>query len=158
ILSFLLICSCTDKNTSQILKTEQGFALGTTYLIKYEVKNDSIDLLVDIEKIFSDVNHSMSTYLPTSDISKINKGDSSVVVDEYFKEVFFKAKEVWENSNQQFDPTVGALVNAWGFGPEVTTKSMDQKQVDSIPQFTGFNKVILTDNGNIIKTHPSVYL
>src|SRR5690606_7883606 len=100
LISFLLICSCTDKKSEQILKTEQGFALGTAYLIKYEVKNDSIDLSGDIEKIFSDVNKSMSTYLPTSDISKINKGDSTVVVDEYFKEVFLKAKEVWENSNQ----------------------------------------------------------
>lgn len=158
LISFLLICSCTDKKSEQILKTEQGFALGTAYLIKYEVKNDSIDLSGDIEKIFSDVNKSMSTYLPTSDISKINKGDSTVVVDEYFKEVFLKAKEVWENSNHKFDPTVGALVNAWGFGPEITVRNMDQKQVDSILQFTGFNKVNLTDKGNIIKAHPSVYL
>src|SRR5690606_35289095 len=158
LLSFLLLYSCINKEPVQTLKTEQGFALGTTYLIKYEVKNDSIDLLENIDKIFSEVNQSMSTYLPTSDISKINKGDSTIVVDENFKEVFLKAREVWENSNQKFDPTVGALVNAWGFGPEITIKKMDKKQVDSILQFTGFSKVNLTDKGNIIKTHPSVYL
>src|SRR5690606_16170066 len=111
--SFLLLYSCINKEPVQTLTTEQRFPLRTTYLIKYEVKNDSIDLLENIDKIFSDVNQSMSTYLPTSDISKINKGDSTIVVDEYFKEVFLKAKEVWVNSNQKFDPTVGALVNAW---------------------------------------------
>lgn len=156
--SFFFIFSCSDKKTDRVLKTEQGFALGTTYSIKYEVKNDSISLLPDIEKIFSAVNQSMSTYIPTSDISKINNGDSTVVVDKYFKEVFLKAKEVWGNSNQKFDPTVGALVNAWGFGPENNIESMDQKQVDSILHFTGFEKVILTDSGNIIKAHPFVYL
>ena len=156
--SLIFSFSCKEVTPTAILKTEQGYALGTTYLIKYEVKNDTLSLLNDIENVFSSVNKSMSTYLPTSDISKINKGDSTVVIDEYFKEVFLKSKEVWKNSNGKFDPTVGALVNAWGFGPESAVKKMNQIQVDSILEFTGFDKLNVTDDGRIIKSNPYVYL
>ncbi|UOB18355.1 FAD:protein FMN transferase [Abyssalbus ytuae] len=147
-----------EKQPQVISKVEQGFALGTTYLIRYEVENDSIDLLKDIEEVFNVVNKSMSTYLPTSDISRINKGDSTVVVDEYFIEVFKKAKEVWKNSGGRFDPTVGALVNAWGFGPEKALKEMHQKQVDSILKFTGFDKVKIDDGFKIVKSNLQIYL
>ncbi|WP_242009245.1 FAD:protein FMN transferase [Robertkochia solimangrovi] len=140
------------------MKNEQGYALGTTYNIKYEVDNDSINLKQDIEDVFYLVNRSMSTYLPTSDISKVNRGDTTVVVDEYFKEVYLKAKEVWRNSNGRFDPTVGALVNAWGFGPEKAVNHMDSTKVDSILEFTGFDKIFLSEDDHIVKSNPKVYL
>ena len=154
----VLIFSCNEVTPKIILKTEKGYALGTTYSIKYEVANDSISLLGDIEDIFNKVNKSMSTYLPSSDISKINRGDSTVVIDTYFKEVFLMSKKVWENSNGKFDPTVGALVNAWGFGPESSIKNINPEQIDSILKFTGFNKLKLTDDNRILKENPSIYL
>ena len=64
------------------------------------------------------MNSSLSTYIPTSDISRINKGDSNVIVDDYFIEVFNKSKRIFTETDGFFDPTVGNLVNAWGFGPK----------------------------------------
>ncbi len=40
----------------------------------------------------------MSTYLPDSDISKINEGDSNIVVDKMFRDVFELSKEVYSNT------------------------------------------------------------
>lgn len=157
-ISSIFLFSCKKIASESILKIERGYALGTTYSIKYEVDNDSIDLSKDIENVFFNINKSMSTYLPNSDISKINKGDSTVVIDAYFKEVFLMSKEVWKNSHGKFDPTVGALVNAWGFGPESAIKNMNQIKVDSILSFTGFEKLKLTKDGRVLKDNSSVYL
>jgi len=59
---------------------------------------------------------SVSTNIPNSIISRINSNEKNVVVDQYFKECFKNAKEVWKNTNGAFDPTVYPLVNAYGFG------------------------------------------
>ena len=40
------------------------------------------------------------------------------------KKVYKKAKEIWEKTEGYFDPTVGALVNAYGFGPEKPIKKL----------------------------------
>lgn len=139
------------------IKTEKGEALGTTYSIQYEAA-DSLSIKSELELIFNTVNTSMSTYLPDSDISKINRGDTTIIADDYFKAVFLKAKEVWKNSDGKFDPTVGALVNAWGFGPEKPLNKVSPQQVDSLLGVTGFDKVSLSEDGRIMKTHQAVYL
>ncbi|MCX2680389.1 FAD:protein FMN transferase [Galbibacter sp. EGI 63066] len=153
----VLLSGCDSKEDVNF-KVEQGYALGTTYSIKYEVSGDTVSLKKDIEAVFEVVNKSMSTYLPTSDISAINRGDSTVVVDEYFREVYLKAKDVWRKTDGFFDPTVGALINAWGFGPESAIKDMDEEEVDSLLEFTGFNKVFMSDDYRIIKENKNTFI
>ena len=51
------------------------------------------------DSIFEVVNKSMSTYLPNSDISKINKGNKDVKVDQMFREVFNLSKEIFFEFN-----------------------------------------------------------
>ena len=70
------------------------------------------------------MNTSLSTYIPVSDISRINKGDTTVVVDDLFLEVFEKSKKIYKETEGYFDPTVGNLVNAWGFGPKKEKKNL----------------------------------
>ena len=47
------------------------------------------------------INHEM---ISLDDISKINKGNDVLVVDEHFINVYQKASEVWEQSEGFFDP------------------------------------------------------
>ncbi|MEM6806983.1 MAG: FAD:protein FMN transferase, partial [Bacteroidota bacterium] len=68
-----------------------GPALGTTYSIIY-LDDKELDFQREIDSVFQAVNQSMSTYWPDSDISKINRGDSSITVDHMFKEVFKLSK------------------------------------------------------------------
>lgn len=150
-LSFLLGCK-TEKPLEKNIAV--GEAMGTTYNVKYFTKG-KLDITEDIDALFAAIYESMSTYIPNSDISRINAGDSTVVVDHMFEEVFNISKEVYELSEGDFDPTVGVLVNAWGFGPG-DSMQMNARKVDSLLQFVGFDKVRLTAEGKIEKSNPEI--
>ncbi len=155
-LSVLLLISC--KNHIEGEHALEGTALGTTYHIKYFGELPQEKANQGLDSIFAVINKSMSTYQSDSDISKINSGDSTVVVDENFQEVFKTSEEIYKESNGYFDPTVGNLVNAYGFGPNHTLDSINQVQIDSMLQYVGFNKVKLTSNNKIQKERPEIFL
>jgi thiamine biosynthesis lipoprotein len=98
----------------------------------------------------------MSTYIPDSDISKINQGDSTLVVDMMFQEVFQLSKKIYLKTDGYFDPTVGTLVNAWGFGPGKQIL-LDSMRVDSLMNFVGFDKVSLSAKKTIRKENPNIH-
>jgi thiamine biosynthesis lipoprotein len=151
----LFLVSCAS-NTSTIIRNQNvGAALGTSYSIIY-LADEKLDFQKEIDSVFAAINISMSTYIPDSDISKINRGDSTMVVDEMFQEVFQLSKEIYEKTDGYFDPTVGTLVNAWGFGPGKQI-DLDSIRVDSLMQFVGFDKVSLTSEGTIIKQNANIY-
>jgi thiamine biosynthesis lipoprotein len=138
------------------MQVNTGYALGTTYTIQYQVQSLNEDYQENIENIFHVVNRSMSAYIPTSDISRVNRGEKDIIIDKYFRTVYEFSREVYEKTEGYFDPSVGALVNAWGFGPEKPINNLSEAQVDSIMAFTGFDKVSLSAEGKVLKEHPSI--
>ncbi|HDZ07023.1 hypothetical protein LCGC14_0286350 [marine sediment metagenome] len=151
-----MLQSCRQSGSVGVRNENVGGALGTSYSI-ISISSDKIDLQREIDSVFAVINHSLSTYIPESDISRINKGDSTVVVDEMFREVFKLSKEINKDTNGFFDPTVGTLVNAWGFGPERQI-SMDSLKIDSLLNFVGLDKILIDDANRIIKADPNIYL
>ncbi|RFN59841.1 FAD:protein FMN transferase [Marixanthomonas ophiurae] len=154
IVSFFLLISCTE-NTQEEAHIE-GKAFGTTYHIKY-YSQEEFDAQKDIDSIVELVNESVSTYIPDSDISKINRGDSSIVVDNIFKDVFILSEEIHSKSNGYFDPTIGVLRNAYGFGDVKPLQEIDSTTLDSLMQFVGFDKVKLTSENTIQKKYSQIY-
>ena len=154
----LLLLAYLSFSCSQIDEQRGAFgeAFGTTYSISY-YSEDLIPMDKALDSIFEKVNQSMSTYRETSDISRINRGDSLVEVDSLFTQVFKLSKKVWKDSKGYFDPTVGNLVNQYGFGPETGPKEIDSLAIDSLMQYVGFEKLEL--NGNkVVKQSPEIYL
>ena len=94
--------------------------------------------------------------MPNSDISKINNGDTSIVVDDMFQEVFEKSNKVYKESRGWFDPTVGILVNAWGFGPNENIENLDTNEIQNKLKKVGFNKVYIKNN-KVIKKYKETY-
>ena len=140
------------------LVIHQGYALGTSYGVQYQqIDADYETVQAGIDSIFYVVNKSLSTYLPDSDISQINRGDSTLVVDHHFKAVFNKANILWYKTQGLFDPTVGAWVNAYGFGPEKPLKEISSAQRNSLMQVTGWARIQLKD-GRIVKDNPTIYI
>lgn len=153
--SFLfLFISCAT--SPKIYKNQNvGPALGTSYSLIY-LSDKELDFQQEIDSVFRVVNQSMSTYIHDSDISKINKGDTTIVVDAMFKEVFQLSTIIKQKTNGYFDPTVGVLVNAWGFGPEAAIK-MDSARVDSLMKYVGLEKVRIDKNNRVVKEMPNMY-
>ena len=149
------IYSCSNNIEEE--QVYSGDALGTTYQIKF-FNSEKADISEEIDSIFEVINQSMSTYRADSDISRINAGDSSVIVDEHFREVFMASKKIYEESGGMFDPTVGKLVNAYGFGPEGPKTNLDEEELDSIKVFVGFDKISLAHEGRVSKQHPAIYI
>ncbi|MFT5761390.1 MAG: thiamine biosynthesis lipoprotein [Polaribacter sp.] len=151
----VLLFSCSSKKETQIIKYE-GFVFGTTYHITI-LHEQKINFQKSIDSLFFLVNKSLSTYISTSDVSKINSGDSTIIVDELFAEVFKKSKRIFKETDGYFDPTVGNLVNAWGFGPNESKKEIDSLSIQKMIQFVGLDKVKLKNN-KIEKQFQETYL
>ncbi|NND16679.1 MAG: FAD:protein FMN transferase [Eudoraea sp.] len=142
-LILLTVISCQEKG-DPVLHQYPGAALGTSYSVLF-FTDEEMDVQQDIDSVFDQINASMSTYIPESDISRINAGDSTIKVDAMFKEVLNLSKRIHSETGGYFDPTVGVLVNAWGFGPG-EMQQLDSIKVDSLLRFVGMNKVgIRTD-------------
>ncbi|APG61411.1 FAD:protein FMN transferase [Christiangramia salexigens] len=150
-----LLLGCRDQGPKEIFLS--GEALGTTYNIKY-FSEEPIRFEEALDSIIENVNASMSTYIPDSDISRINDGDTSVVVDENFIRVFQASDKIYKESQGVFDPTVGVLVNAYGFGPDKALKELDSLKLDSLKRLVGFDNIRLTTDQKIQKSSPAVYL
>ncbi len=150
----LLFFSCNEETPQAVVL--QGDAFGTTYSIQYYASK-IFDAEKGIDSVLHAVNRSVSTYMPNSDISKINRGDTTVVVDAIFKEVFRISEAVHKNSHGYFDPTIGVLRNAYGFGDTKPVEEIDAYIVDSLMRYVGFNKVTILSSGKIMKEHPEIY-
>ena len=149
-LLLLLFASCKNAPTRQ---QYTGPALGTTYsIIAYA--DEDLELDQSLSELFDQLNQSMSTYHPQSDISKINRGER-VQVDSLFRFMFEKSAEINILTSGYFDPTVGILVDAWGFGAE-SLNAFNATQVDSLLQFVGFSKLSLTDTNELVKAYPGI--
>jgi thiamine biosynthesis lipoprotein len=145
----LLVFSTCKKE--QIFKdyTLRGPVFGTTYKITY--LNADTNYQKSIDSLFLKMNLSLSTYMSTSAISRINKGDTDVLVDDFFVEVFEKSKRIFAETDGFFDPTVGNLVNAWGFGPKIEKRNLTEDQVKAQMQFVGLDKVNLKNKSIVTK-------
>lgn len=151
-----MLISCNEIKQNEVVHLE-GYALGTTFSIKY-IDDNNVKYDKAVDSLIQAINKSLSTYLVTSDISKINKGDSLLVVDNYFVDVFKKSKNIFNETNREFDPTIGILVNAWGFGPGESIPDLDSVKVKELLKFVGFEKVQLSTKNQVIKKYPEIYL
>ncbi len=150
----ILFISC-DKTTD--FYTIQGEAQGSTYSIKYISTEEKV-IKNQVDSLLTAFDLSLSTYRPDSKISKINSGDSTVVVDDFFTETFQLSSQIYKETNGLFDPTIGVLVNAYGFGPNKKHQDLSQKQIDSLLQFVGFDKIALNSNKTISKKHNQTFI
>lgn len=138
---FVLCYACEDEPENISLT---GPVFGTAYNIKYYSEDDS-NYTKEFDSLFAVVNASMSTYIPDSKISRINDGET-IEIDVHFERVFKTAKEVYKLTEGAFDPTIGAVVNAWDFGPEGKITNIDSTTIERLMKTVGFNRMALANH------------
>ena len=99
-----------------------GDIMGTTWSVTYiegpsELSRRQVQ--DEVETLLAEVNLSMSTYRPDSEINTFNAHDANrwFSSSDGFLTVLEAALDVGQKSAGAYDVTVGALVDLWGFGP-----------------------------------------
>jgi thiamine biosynthesis lipoprotein len=134
----LVLVSCEEK-LQQTKTTGQIF--GTSFSIIYDGEQS---FETEFDSLFFEINRSMSTYVINSYISKINRNEP-VEVDHHFEKVFKASQQVYRRTNGKFDPTIGAVVNAWDFGPEGKIESIDSLKIQTLMESVGLDQVQLVN-------------
>lgn len=140
ILLLVLAVSCIPADEEYHFTSIRGNVFGTNYTISYYSK-DTTDHLSAIDSLFNIFNESLSYYIPHSLISRINRNETDTV-DDLFRTVFSRAREVSAETGGAFDATLSPLVNAWGFGFSKRNE-VSPELIDSLLEFTGYRKAWL---------------
>ena len=142
-LFLLLIYSCNN----QRLTTLTGLIYGTTYNIQF-YSSSYENYSKEIENIFNEIDNSMSTYKSNSIISKVNN-NQLVRIDYHFKNVFNSSKKVYQKTKGRFDPSVGLMVNYWGFGSKkfvANPKLKTEDELFNLLSKVGLDKFEISDD------------
>lgn len=143
-----------EQNQERQYTLLQGSVFNTIYHIQYD---DTTNYHSQIRELFDAFDASLSMFNPESQITRINNGDTSVVIDHYLTVLLDKAYQVSDLTDGAFDITVAPLTNLWGFGFK-NAESVTQHVVDSLLQFVGYQKTHIDDAGHFVKDDPRIVL
>lgn len=130
-----------------------GSTMGTTYRVVFGPTGAAFDaaaLQRSVDSLLAQINASMSTYDPRSELSRFNAfaDTTTVTISPALRTVMQQALEVHAASLGSFDATVGPLVDAWGFGsPERAAEPPPEALLDSLRAFVGSDKLRLSPQG-----------
>lgn len=138
-----------------------GETMGTYYNIKIRTSKEDKMLPQKIKQRLDEVSQKMSVFAPDSEINGINnaKKDEWLDLSAEMSLLLKDAHKVWKLSNGNFDPTVGKLVDLWGFGVSKPQNTPTKEQIKDVLKYTGFDKLSFNkDYTRIKKKHDSTYL
>ena len=144
----------------------QGSSMGTTFEVKVVASVLPVQqqqaVREAIQAQLRDINGKMSTYLESSEISRLNRSRETTphpLSRETFA-VLEEALRISRMTRGAFDVTVGPLVNAWGFGPPPHPKALPTAaEIEQLKLRSGWAKIELDPLVSTIrKREPALYL
>ncbi|MFB1489052.1 MULTISPECIES: FAD:protein FMN transferase [unclassified Thiocapsa] len=99
-----------------------------------------------MESILDQVIAEISTYEPTSELSRLNAnpGTDWIPISPELHALIAEGQRIADLSNGVFDITVGPLVNRWGFGPESRPDELPTpEQIQAARERVGWRKLEL---------------
>ena len=149
----VLSCSSPEEGG---YSTVVGETMGTYYKVTYDASAYRLEQ-EEMDQLLIEINNEVSTYMDSSIISRFNRAEKQLKLDGsnlysslettaasgHFMANFMAAKEIYQQTDGYFDPTVMPLVNYWGFGYTEKRKvtQVDSTVIDSLLQFVGFDNV-----------------
>ena len=129
-----------NKSDYQILS---GETMGTTYNIKIRSnKNDNM-LHNRVKQKLIEINQTMSVFEKDSEVNRINDApaDEWIELSDEMASILKAAHAIYKKTDGAFDPTIGKLVDIWGFGIVKTEKIPLQEEIDEVLSYSGFNRI-----------------
>lgn len=161
LLAVFFITACSFDTPEQV-RSISGLTMGTSYSIKWvsaESDNTALQQAVSAELVA--INNSMSTYIDSSELSQLNQhpvGQWFPVSDRLF-ELLSLANLISNQSDGQFDSTVGPLVNLWGFGPDGRIeKAPDDAAIQRLRPRIGYQQLELDAEAKRVRRNADIYI
>ena len=155
LLLIVLTSSCRDETAPLELT---GKTMGTTYRILIASPEGSSNLSethAQIESKLVQINALMSTYDSESEISRFNraKPGNPFSLHSDTADVLAFSLALADKTDGAFDPTIGPLVELWGFGPTKTTeRAPADDRIQRVKEQIGYQSLQLDTDAPAVKT------
>lgn len=160
----LCVLGCMPGEASS-LYTFDGLTMGSTYSVKVvagPLPRSREEIQRAIAGTLDDINNRMSTYLETSELSRLNRNPSTdwIPVSVPLYAVLDTAMRVSALSDGAFDVTVGPAVNLWGFGPDGRRTSVpSDAEIAAVRARVGYRNLELDPARRAVRKHlPDIYV
>lgn len=137
ILSVNLGCKQAQKSSNEPI-VKHGNAYGSTYSIVYYSEEN---FNTEIQQILDAFDASINTYIEDSNLTRFNKSENGDLADEILINLCQKAKQINQETDGFYEPSVMPLSKLWGFSKNGLQHSPSQKEVDSVLHFVGIQQL-----------------
>ena len=154
----LFSCNTESPNNTVLIKKVQfqGEAQGTYYSITY-FDGLGRNFQLEIDSILDAFDQSVSIYQPNSIVSRVNRNEAGIMLDDWFIGNFELSQKISEETGGSFDMTIGPIARIWGFGAFQKPDSINPVLIDSLKQYVDYRKVKI-ENAKIVKDNPNILL
>jgi len=140
-----------------------GAIFGTTWAVKIippEHAQDPAALQAKIEGVLSAIDSRMSTYKADSELSLLNSSAEAgeVQVSAELGGLLQTSMRIYTMTGGAFDVTIGPLVNAWGFGPELAEAPSAEERTAALETVGSNHLSYESETGSLTRAIPGIYI
>lgn len=162
LLPLLALAACGD--APRHLHEFSGATMGTTWSVKtmgLPANSSGEQLHSDIRLLLESVNNQMSTWQTDSHISRFNAAEADSwhqLPPDFFRVLDYSLWLAGETGGA-YDPTVGPLVNLWGFGPGGhDARVPSDEELAAVRDNIGYQRLDLDPEGPAARQPGELYL
>ncbi|HET8708122.1 MAG TPA: FAD:protein FMN transferase [Pseudomonadales bacterium] len=155
-----LLSACSGQQPIEF----KGRAMGGSYDVKIAALPVGVtenELGAQIKQQVDAIEHAGSTYLGNSELNQINRAklQQPVKVSPLAFELIQFAVSMAKESNGAYEPTIGPLVDAWGFGPQIQPEHwLADETIAELKKRVGYQFVEFDSSNSAIKRTADVEL
>ncbi len=158
-IALLSLASCADSDGTYVPERITGVVWGTTYSITYNPTKggDSDAVRAAVTTAIAAVDSAANAFSPTSEIVRLNVAGRLHHPSAHFLRLCNTSADINRASDGAFDPTLGPLVDIWGFGAGEAKANPSTADIDSALVSVGMAKVMVGVD-SVHFAHPAMRL
>lgn len=140
--ALIVVTGCQKKKDYEVRKTS-GVIWGTMYNITYNAAglSDEKDANSIITAALNRIDNAANAFSKTTEISRLNRDGKLDNPSAEMQMLLNASRAISELSDGAFEPTIGPLVDAWGYGSGEQIDDLTQQRIDSVLALVGMNKL-----------------